>query len=252
MERFVDRDLSGAEFREVLLDGARFVGASMRDVTIEGHDIGGLTVNGVEVAGFVETELNRRHPERPLLWSDDLDELREGWRLLQEQWDAAIERLRRTPGLERRSINGEWSPLETLRHLLFAHDAWFRRGVLGKETPYGALGIPGRWLTPGWLPEVDSRIDEDADPSFEEVLAERQQRVDELTAWLRDVTPEQAAAPRPDLVTAGWPPHQPEYPRLEAAKVVPEEEWWHLRYTLRDLDLIEAADTPAAQEDSDG
>lgn len=238
-ERFVDRDLSGAEFREVLLDGARFVGASMRDVSIEGHDIGGLTINGVEVAGFVEAELDRRHPERPLLWSDDLDELREGWRLLQADWAATIERLRRTPGLERRSINGEWSPIETLRHLLFAHDAWFRRGALGQETPYGALGIPGNWLEPGHLPEVDARIDLDADPTLDEVLAQRQERVGEVTAWLAEATPEDAAAPRPDLVTKGWPLHQPEYPVLEAVKVVPEEEWWHLRYTKRDLDLIE-------------
>ncbi len=242
MERFVDRDLSGAEFREVLLDGARFVGASMLGVTIESHNIGGLTINGVNVAGYVEAELDRRHPERRLLRSDDLDELREGWRLLQQQWTATIERLRRTPGLERRSVNDEWSPIETLRHLLFAHDAWFRRGALGQETPYGALGIPGSWLEPGHLPEVDARLDADADPTLDEVLAQRRERVDEVTVWLRDATPEQGAAPRPDLTTNGWPPHQPEYSALEAVKVVPEEEWWHLHYTLRDLDLIEAQD----------
>ena len=119
MERFVDRDLSGAEFREVLLNDARFIGVQMRDGPIEGEVID-LTVNGVEVMGYVEAELDRRHPERALLRSDDLDELREGWRILQADWAATIERIRRTPGLERRSVNGEWSPIETLRHLLFA------------------------------------------------------------------------------------------------------------------------------------
>jgi hypothetical protein len=242
MERFVDRDLSGAEFREVLLDGARFSGVSMRNVTIEGLDFDGMTINGVEVAPFVHAELERRHPERRLLWSDDLDELREGWRMLQERWSETIERLRRTAGLERRSVNGEWSPLETLRHLLFAHDAWFRRGAMGLETPYGVLGIPGNWLAPGELPEVDARIDTDADPSLDEVLAERADRVAEVTAWLHSADATSAAAPRPDLTTKGWPPHQPERCVLEAVKVVPEEEWWHLHYTVRDLDLIEAED----------
>ncbi len=79
-----------------------------------------------------------------LIRSDDLDELREGWRIVQADWAATIERIRRTPGIERRSVNGEYSPIETLRHLLFASDVWFRRGALGEETPYPAIGLAGR------------------------------------------------------------------------------------------------------------
>ena len=240
MERFVDRDLSGAEFREVVLDGARFLGVNMRGARIEG-DVVDLTVNGVEVTGFVTAELDRRYPERPLLRSDDLDELREGWRLVQADWTATLDRIRRTPGLERRTVDGEYSPLQTLRHLLFAHDAWFRRGVLGQETPYGAWGLAGAWLTPGALPEVDARLDPEADPSLEEVLAERAVRAEEFTTFLRDADDARVRAPRPDLATSGWPPHQPEYSVLEALKVIPEEEWWHHRYTVRDLDLLEAS-----------
>lgn len=242
MERFVDRDLSGAEFRECLLNDARFIGVLMRGATIEGEVVD-LTINGVEVMGYVEAELDRRHPERVLIGSDDLDELREGWRILQADWAATIERIRRTPGLERRSVNGEWSPLETLRHLLFACDVWFRRGALGEETPYAAISIPGAWLAPGELPEVDARIDPDADPSLDEVLAARSERVDAVTAFLRDADATSMAAPRPPLSTEGWPPHQPEHTVLEAVRVVPEEEWWHHRFTVRDLDLMEAEGT---------
>ena len=242
MERFVDRDLSGAEFRECVLNDVRFIGVEMRGARIEGEVID-LTVNGVEVMPFVEAELDRRHPERVLLRSDDLDELREGWRILQADWAATIERIRRTPGIERRSVNGEYSPLETLRHLLFASDVWFRRGVLGEETPYPAIGLPGAWLAPGELPEVDARVDRDADPSLDEVLAARAERVDALTAYLGDADPATLAAPRPTLTTKGWPPNQPEYTVLDALRVVPEEEWWHLRFTVRDLDLIEKEDS---------
>ena len=239
MERFVDRDLSGAEFRECVLNDVRLIGVQMRGARIEG-EVTDLTVNGVEVMPFVEAELDRRHPERVLIRSDDLDELREGWRILQADWAATIGRIRRTPGIERRSVNGEYSPLETLRHLLFASDVWFRRGALGEETPYPAIGLPGAWLAPGELPEVDARVDRDADPSLDEVLAARAERVDALTAFLRDADPARVAALRPTLTTKGWPPNQPERTVLDALRVVIEEEWWHLRFTLRDLDLIEA------------
>ena len=35
------------------------------------------------------------------------------------------------PGLLHRSVDGEWSFIETLRHLVFATDAWVRRAMLG-------------------------------------------------------------------------------------------------------------------------
>ena len=72
------------------------------------------------------------------------------------------------------------------------------------------------------------------------MLAARAERVDAFTAFLRDADPGAVAAPRPTLTTEGWPPNKPERTVLDALKVVPEEEWWHLRFTLRDLDLIEA------------
>ena len=239
MERFVDRDLSGVEFRECGLDDARFVGVSMRGASIDG-DVEGLTVNGVEVSGYVDAELDRRYPGRSLLRSDDPDELREGWLRLQADWDATIERIRREPGLERRSVNGEWSPIETLRHLVFATDAWFRRGVLGEETPYTPLSLSGPWLVPGRFPEVDAKVDRDADPSFDEVLATRAERVAEYTAYLETATSESLFAPGPTFATEGWPGEQQVPRRVDGIRVVMEEEWWHHRFTVRDLDLIDA------------
>ena len=60
-------------------------------------------------------------------------------------------------GSERIRVDGEWSTIETLRHLVFAVDAWFRRGVLGVESPYTPLGIAGPWLEDDELPLVRRR-----------------------------------------------------------------------------------------------
>src|SRR3954469_4317369 len=101
MERFVDQDLTGAEFRECVLDRARLVGVVMRDAEIDGL-VGNLIVNGVEVTGYVEAELDRRHPVRVLIRSADPADLRAGWRQLQADWTATVERLRAEPGIETR------------------------------------------------------------------------------------------------------------------------------------------------------
>ncbi|HJR24631.1 MAG TPA: hypothetical protein VJ804_04110 [Acidimicrobiales bacterium] len=46
-----------------------------------------LTVNGVDVAAFVEQELDRRDPERALLRAEDQRGLLDAWAALeQEEW----------------------------------------------------------------------------------------------------------------------------------------------------------------------
>ena len=97
MERFVDQDLTDAEFRECDLTRARLIGVVMQDAVIDGL-VSNLVVNGVEVTAYVEAELDRRHPVRLLIRSDDPADLREGWRQLRADWAATIERLRAMPG----------------------------------------------------------------------------------------------------------------------------------------------------------
>ena len=111
MERFLDRDFTGAEFRECLLDRSRFVGVVMRGAEIDGL-LADLTVNGVDVIPYVEAELDRRHPVRVLIRSEEVADLREAWRQLRESWDVTIERLRRSPGIEHESVGGEWSAID--------------------------------------------------------------------------------------------------------------------------------------------
>lgn len=133
MTRYVDEDLHGAEFRECDLTGARLIGVVMQDAVIDGL-ITNLVVNGVEVTEYVEAELDRRHPVRVLIRSEDPADLREASRQLRAGWAATIERIRRTPGIERRSVNDEWSAVQTMRHLVFVHDSWFRRCCLARRS----------------------------------------------------------------------------------------------------------------------
>lgn len=106
MERFVDEDLTGAEFRECALDRARFVGVVMQDVEIDGL-VDHLVVNGVDVTPYVHAELDRRHPVRLLIRSDRPADLINAWRELDASWATTVARLRETPGVEHRSVNDE-------------------------------------------------------------------------------------------------------------------------------------------------
>src|SRR3954467_2906803 len=168
MRRFHDEDLTEAEFRECDLSRARLIGVVMQDVEIDGL-ITNLVVNGVEVTSYVEAELDRRHPVRLLIRSDDPAELREGWRQLRADWGATAQRLRGRPGIEHESVNDEWSAVQTLRHLVFVHDSWFRRCCLGSPDLFNPMG-----LATDFVPEREEQgLDLAADPSLDDVLAVR-------------------------------------------------------------------------------
>ncbi len=131
MARFEDQDLTDAEFRECDLTRARLIGVVMQDAVIDGL-VSNLVVNGVEVTSYVEAELDRRHPVRLLIRSADPADLQEAFRQLRADWAATLGRLQVMPkGSEHQRVGGEWSAVETLRHLVFVHDSWFRRCCLG-------------------------------------------------------------------------------------------------------------------------
>lgn len=87
--RFHDADLRGADFRLVDLTGARIRGAVLVDVDISG-EIGGLRVNGVDVAHLVEAELDRRYPDRPKMRPADAAGFREAWDILERLWQQTV------------------------------------------------------------------------------------------------------------------------------------------------------------------
>ena len=237
MRRFVEEDLTGAEFRECELDGARFVGVVMQNVEIDGL-VAHLVVNGVDVAGYVETELDRRHPVRLLIRSDQPADLRDAWRQLSADWATTISRMRQTPGVEHQSVNHEWSALQTMRHLVFVHDSWFRRCCLGSTDLFTPIGIG-----PSVEPYRQAHgLDLSLEPSLDEVVTVRRAQVAELGAWLASVTPEQLTATAPVPDDDVWPPYARGRIVLQCLRTVLNEQWEHHRFTTRDLNLI--ADRP--------
>jgi hypothetical protein len=233
MERFVEQDLTGAEFRECVLDRARLVGVVMQDAEIDGL-VTNLVVNGVEVTGYVEAELDRRHPVRLLIRSDDPAELLEGWRRLRADWMSTVDRMRASPGVEHRSVNDEWSAVETLRHLVFVHDSWFRRCCRGSTEAFTPLGL-GPEFVPG---REEQGLDLSADPSLDEVLAVRDAQAAELEGWLASVSAEQLQEPAPIPDDDRWPPYAKGRTVRQCLATVLNEEWAHHGFCVRDLDLI--------------
>ena len=58
-------------------------------------------------------------------------------------WAGTVNRARELdPALLHESVAGEWSFIETLRHLVFATDAWIRRAMLGDPSPWDPLDLP--------------------------------------------------------------------------------------------------------------
>jgi hypothetical protein len=240
MRRFVEEDLTGAEFRECELDGARFVGVVMQNVEIDGL-VTHLVVNGVDVTGYVETELDRRHPVRLLIRSDEPTDLRAAWRQLTADWAATIARMRQTPGVEHEGVNDEWSAVQTLRHLVFVHDSWFRRCCLGSTELFTPLGIG-----PSVEPYRQAHgLDLSLEPSLDEVASVRQAQAAELESWLESVTPEQLAAPAPVPDDDVWPPYARGRTVGRCLGTVLNEQWEHHRFTTRDLDIITGRSTSA-------
>jgi len=240
-------DLRGATFADVDLRGARFVGADLsgvvlRGVQVDGADIdapwllsdgAGLLVNGVDVAPYVEAELNRRFPGRAEQRAADPEGLRHAWTVLQATWAATLDRVAAMPpGTVEVSVDGEWSFAQTLRHLVLATDMWLGRAVLEVEQPFHPLGL--RHVATAaddgesFPPAADA-------PSYDEVMAARESRVTMVREFLTTVTPDELAAERRN-------PHAPDEPEtvLSCLHVILEEEWEHLRYAVRDLDALEA------------
>jgi hypothetical protein len=240
-------DLRVAEFTGVDLRGARFVGADLSGVVMRGVEMQGaeidspwlfdgenfLLVNGIDVLPLVDAELNRRFPGRADRRAGDPDGLRAAWGMLERTWTATLARVAGMPaGTVDVSVAGEWSFAQTLRHLVFATDMWLGRAILEKEQPFHPIGK----LDAGT--EGDDRtvsVVTTVDPPYAEVLETRAARVAMVRDFLATVTSDILAAARRN-------PHEPgrQETVLSCLHVIFDEEWEHHRYTVRDLDAIDA------------
>jgi hypothetical protein len=232
--RIEDADFSGARLHAPNFEGAKVTDGWFYGADISG-DIEGLRLNGVEVAPLVEAELDRMFPERVKLRASDPAGLADAWDMVEGIWKGTVARAQALPApAVFTRVDDEWSFAETLRHLVMATDCWLRRMVKGIAHPYHPWGLAGSWLTDpaGW------GLDTAAEPSLDEILAVRQERMDEVQQTITALTPA-------ELDRVCEPPAAPGHPTrahsvLECLHVILNEEWEHNRYAVRDLATLEA------------
>lgn len=229
---FRDVDLSGAQIRMALLNGSRMRGVELVDVTIYG-ELDRVFVNGVDIAPLVEAELNRRMPERAKMRPDNPKGFREAWSILERLWEDTLDRARSLPEETlHRSVDDEWSFIQTLRHLNFASAAWVGRMILGNPAPWHPLDLP--WDdAPGWegIP-----WDREARPSLDEVLEVRKGRQAMVRDVLDSLTDDQLAS-EVSCTEPGWPQLEG-FSFKECLHIVIIEEWEHRLYAERDLTVL--------------
>ncbi|WP_433157098.1 DinB family protein [Kribbella sp. CA-247076] len=230
---FHDVDLAEARFDNVSLRGATIRGALLHDVSLDG-DIRNLTVWGIDVVPLIDAELNRRYPDRVKMRPADADGYREAWDLLERLWGETVERARSLPPAKlHESVDGEWSFIETQRHLVFATDAWIRRTVLGDPAPWNPLDLPHDEMHD--TPPIPR--DRDVRPSLDEVLALRADRMATVRGIIAELTDE-----RIDEMTTPVP--EPGYPASDTYRVgdclscILGEEWEHRLFAERDLAVL--------------
>ncbi len=233
--RFEEIDFSQSRFHNVYFQEAVIRGAWLQRVEIDGY-IDEVTINGVDVGPLVEAELDRRDPDRSLVRPTNADEFRVAWQVVGRRWDAAVQRARALPeDLLHERVDGEWSFIETLRHLVMATDAWVLRAVLGHPAPYHPLGLTHTEMpadTPGVPHEPDAR------PTLNEVLAVRADRIATVGRVLDELTDERLEQLTEPVPEPGYP-ESTSFPVRRCLGAVVNEEWLHREYAERDLSVLE-------------
>jgi hypothetical protein len=226
-------DLTGAQIRGSVVSQSRMRGVELVDIEISG-ELQNVVVNGVDIAPLVDAELNRRMPERARMRPGDADGFGAAWTILERLWEGTVARARALPEAAlHRSVDDEWSFIQTLRHLNFASAAWVGRMVLGNSSPWHRLDLP--WdEAPGWdgIP-----WDREARPSLDQVLAVRRERQAMVRRVLESLSDDQLAA-EVTRAEPGWP-RMEDFPVRECLRIVLNEEWEHRLYAERDLTLLE-------------
>jgi len=175
--------------------------------------------------------LTRRQAQRLArlnLLADKPAALLAAWTRIAAMWETTINQavVLGDARLERR-VNGEWSFLETLRHLVFVTDAWIGDVVLEQPSPYDPLGLPPDFVTNGHK----LGIDRDARPTRDEVLVSRRRAM----TLVRDPISRSTI----DELARRCVPRAGRFNVVGALQVVMFEEWAHHQYASRDLAILD-------------
>jgi hypothetical protein len=244
MVDFTDKDLRGSQFERVDLTGAQFrlvdmSGVVMKNVDLINVDIHGdvenLMINDVDVGPLINAELDSRYPLRSKMRPTEPAGFREAWDILERLWSETVERARHLPPASlHESVDGEWTFIETLRHLVFATDSWVRRAILGDPSPWDPLSLPWDEM-PETLGVPRDRV---ARPQLDEVLELRKGRMATVRQVIEGLTDARLDAATEPVEGPGWPPPE-SFAVRTCLRIVLNEEWEHRRYAERDLNAIE-------------
>lgn len=233
--RFEEVDFSRSRFHNVYFQDTVIRGAWLQRVSIDGH-VDDVSINGVDIGPLIEAELDRRDPDRMLVRPVDADGFRRAWDVVVRRWEAALERARALPeDVLHERVAGEWSFIETLRHLVMATDAWVLRAVLGDPAPFHPLGLAHTEM-PADTPGVPH--DEHARPTLDEILAVRADRMATVARVLHELTDERLEEMTEPVLEPGYPESESFAVRRCLGAVV-NEEWLHREYAERDLAVLE-------------
>jgi len=235
--RFDVADLRGARFTDCDLTGVTIRDGWLVDVSISGH-LSNFMVNGVDVTEFVNSELDRRHPQRvQFREGQTADDVRRMWDTIERLWGKAVERAGRLPAAAlAEQVDEEWSFEQTLRHLIFITDAWASRTVLDEPMPYHPIGLPQ-----SWYPAADASalgIDLAAQPDYAEILAVRADRMAVVRRIVDGLTDDDLGRRCRRSPAPGYPDEERSV--IECIGVVMDEEIEHYRFAVRDLAVLEA------------
>jgi hypothetical protein len=224
---FWGADLSDAQFRDVNLTNATISHAWLVNVDIDAL-IDRVVINGVDVTYYVN-ERDPWYPLRAMLRPSDPAGMITTWTALEAEWAQTLELARALPEPKLyESVNGEWSFVQTLRHLVFAMDKWFTAPVVAGG--FHPMGLPNSGSVDFPWPDLDDELR----PSFTDALDVRTNRAARFGDFLATVATTDLARPI-DVLENGSNSLD------ECIFTVLEEEFWHNRYARRDLAQLEAA-----------
>jgi DinB superfamily/Pentapeptide repeats (8 copies) len=224
---FWGADLTGARFRDVNLTDAKISHAWLVNVDIDAL-VEGVVINGVDVTAYVN-ERDPWYPLRGMLRPASQHDMVATWTALGDRWTLAIDEAGSLPEARlHESVGGEWSFVQTLRHLVFAMDKWFTAPVV--EAEFHPIGMPNSGSVDFPWPGLDYALD----PSVTDALAVRADRGQRFGDFLASVS-------SADFDRSIDIPENGPHPLRECIYTVFEEEFWHLRYALRDLAELSAA-----------
>jgi hypothetical protein len=164
----------------------------------------------------------------------DAEGYRSAWANSERMWQQTMDSASPLPPvLLHERVNGEWSFIETLRHLLFVTDAWVSRAILGVRAPYHPLDLPPTGMKNPAIP-----CDLEARPSLEEVLILREERLTVVREVMTRLSDEALDGQTERIHGPGYP-RAGSYATRRCLLTVVNEEWHHRLYAERDLAVLQ-------------